>query len=572
MLFEVTADNKPYLDARGKIVLNACPGSGKTSAISYKLIQLTQDCESLFGQYSGIACLSFTNVAKEEIGNKYQALSNTRLGYPHLISTIDSFINQYITLPFYYLLNKKSQRPSILDTVYFLDEMNLGTFANKKRQPLKFSYPPSKLKIEIDGTYSWKGNIPDALIVDPIIFNNYARAFKKWQFDNGYLNNDDSIYIACHLLETYPHIAESLVHRFPYVIIDEAQDTSEIQYKIFDLLIKAGLKNIEFVGDPYQSLYEFREARPDLFIKRHKDTANWQSLNFSNCRRSTQNIINAYSLFRGNGSTSITSSSTHTSDFKVKVIRYDENNPADLITKYEALIDPLKTNYVLVRGQTHLEKFGVKLSSENPWKNEIAMTLIDASILFDKGNTKGSIDTLRTLFVKLQHASADHKTMKENVEIAKSDILGNIRLFDFVKNMPSINDTVEHWTSAIPPYILTVFGITVDMELKQRKGPAYYLQNIKDLFCPPISHKNPVSTIHKVKGMTFNSTLLVLSANSTGANISLNDFITPADMPSEKQRLIYVALSRAEVLSCIAVPDSISEADIVAKLGNQYEF
>lgn len=149
--------------------------------------------------------------------------------------------------------------------------MNLGYFANKRRQPLKVSYAPSKIRIELDGSYSWDGYKPNPAIVDPSVFDRYAKKYKDWQLNNGFLTNDDSTYIALKLLENYPEIARSLTQRFPYIIVDEAQDTSEMQYKIFDLLIASGLSNIEFVGDPYQSLYEFREARPDLFVQRYND-------------------------------------------------------------------------------------------------------------------------------------------------------------------------------------------------------------------------------------------------------------------------------------------------------------
>ncbi|WP_050776414.1 ATP-dependent helicase [Algoriphagus machipongonensis] len=375
MIFEITPENDNYIKARGKIVLNACPGSGKTSAIAYKLTLLSNECNKHYGKYSGIACLSFTNVAKDEISTKFERLSAQTLLYPNIVSTLDSFINKYITLPFYYLLKHKSERPAILNSVDFLDSMYLGWFPNKRNQPLSVSYRPSLLKFEIDGTITWDGNKPNPTIVDPAIFEKFAKKFKTWQLQNGFLNNDDSAFIALQLLKTFPQIGKDLVARFPYMVIDEAQDTSELQYKIFDELIKNGLSNIEFIGDPYQSLYEFREARPDLYIQRYEDKVNWNTYELSSCRRSSQKIIDFYQIFRRAGEKSINSICKLGTNTPVKLIKYDEDKLDSLISKYTSYIDTTLPYQILVRGSSHLEMFGVKQTHDNPWKTKLQKLL-----------------------------------------------------------------------------------------------------------------------------------------------------------------------------------------------------
>jgi len=571
MRFEITDDNRPYLEARGRIVLNACPGSGKTSAIAYKLTQLTEECARIHGEYAGVACLSFTNVAKDEIVEKFEGISNRRLTYPHLNSTIDSFVNQYITLPFYHLFNVPSRRPSILNTVSFLDSMNLGWFKNLRNQPLSVSYPPSKLKFEFDGSISWNGSKPNPVIVDVTEFSRFAKKFKEWQYKNGYLNNDDSTFFAYKLLEKYPEISKSLVKRFPYIIVDEAQDTSGLQYKIFDKLIEAGLENFELVGDPYQSLYEFREAEPALFMSRFEDTKNWQAVRFNNCRRSSQKIINAYSLFRNAKEATITAAGVHATDHNLKVIRYDTADLPALFEKYRSLIDPEGKNHILVRGGTHLEQFGVKTSSENPWKNGLSKMLIEAQLQFANGNSKTCIDSLRVLYAEITVGGSDFKAKSDEVKRLKEDTDLNVQLFDFLLNMPSIDDTLEGWTMKSTKYIKIKFGKDVDLELK-KKGKAYISQNLKNLLYPPIETPYPISTVHKVKGMTFSSVMVVLSKDSKGANFSLHDFKTPAALPDEKQRMLYVALSRPEKLACIAVPNVFTVEQISSHLGIDIEF
>ncbi|MCQ6960111.1 UvrD-helicase domain-containing protein [Mucilaginibacter aquariorum] len=571
MEFEINDDNRPYLEARGKIVLNACPGSGKTTAVAYKLTELSKECAAAYGDFAGIACLSFTNVAKEEIAEKFHRLTGSHFDYPHEVATLDSFVNQYITLPFYYLLGKPTQRPIIMNVVSFLDEMNLGNFKAVSKQPLTKILAPSKLKIEMDGTVTWKGTIPKPQTVDAATFIQYGKAFKSWQINNGYLNNDDSTYIAYKLLKKHPQISKSLIARFPYMIIDEAQDTSEIQYAILDLLASAGLSNIEYVGDPYQSLYEFREARPDLFLDRFRDTANWQPFRLKDCRRTSQKIIDTYSIFRDAAEINIVSTCKHTSDHQVKVLRYDPADLDDLIARYETLIDPELKNHILVRGTTHLEMFGAKPSSEEPWKNGAAKTLIEAQTYFNAGDTKGAVGAIRMFLAEIQIPAGTHRQKRDQRDQLKIDTDLNILLFDFLRGMPSLNNTLKDWTQKVTDHVLAIFKISVNLGLKQ-KGQAFHQQNLQSLLSPATNVPYPVSTIHKVKGMTFQSVLLVLSEDSTAARLSLKDFSKPVSLPSEKQRMIYVALSRPELLACIAVPNVITEDEIITVLGNNIDF
>ena len=79
-------------------------------------------------------------------------------------------------------------------------------------------------------------------------------------------------------------------------------------------------------------------------------------------------------------------------------------------------------------------------------------------------------------------------------------------------------------------------------------------------------HKS-VDTIHAVKGATFDAVLLFLSEDSLGQRISFNDF--PRDeivTMTEKQRLIYVACSRATRFLAFAVPTTVSDATISSTL------
>ena len=72
MSIVLSDEQKIYVQTSGKVILNACPGSGKTTTVAHKLFSLTQNWENNFSPSAGIVCISFTNVAKNEIAEKYK--------------------------------------------------------------------------------------------------------------------------------------------------------------------------------------------------------------------------------------------------------------------------------------------------------------------------------------------------------------------------------------------------------------------------------------------------------------------------------------------------------------------
>ena len=90
MEYEITGERKAYLDARGHIILSACPGSGKTTSIVKKLFDVAKYCTEQYGRHAGFACLSFTNKACAELKDKYREMHNELLDYPNIVATIDN--------------------------------------------------------------------------------------------------------------------------------------------------------------------------------------------------------------------------------------------------------------------------------------------------------------------------------------------------------------------------------------------------------------------------------------------------------------------------------------------------
>lgn len=63
----------------------------------------------------------------------------------------------------------------------------------------------------------------------------YCNAAFTYRLEKGFISSSDALWMACDILEHHQGIAKALVMRFPYVIVDEAQDNSELHFEFFKL-------------------------------------------------------------------------------------------------------------------------------------------------------------------------------------------------------------------------------------------------------------------------------------------------------------------------------------------------
>lgn len=476
MEFEINAQREAYLATKGKIVLNACPGSGKTTTISKKLIELQKEYRPLYGKYSGVACLSFTNTAKDEINEKYTQLSGTVLGFPHKVSTIDSFINQYITLPFYYLINKNFKRPKIIDDLSFIDDAWKAKYRYKgvDGKLICFSYPPSTICFEIDGTYSSNGKKPKPDKVDPDVFTNYCSNIKKWQISNGLISTGDSAHIALYLLKSHPKIGNWLVSRFPHIIIDEAQDNSKVQHDLFDKLLEQGLNNLELIGDPYQSLFEWRDAKPQLFLDKYMDIDNWQALDLTDNRRSPQRIIDCFSLLRCKTDQGINSTCNVDKKVPIFIYKYTDTNSPTIVRHFEKQCQEYGFNkkQIVVRGNALKNKMLGKQVEQKPWKSSIPYSLIEAVNQYTGKEIKDSMKSMRALTTALMFPDIEVLELKERQNNLKYDHLFNALLLNILHDTPKLDKSIANWTNETQVFLKEKLNLQddVDFELKNRNS------------------------------------------------------------------------------------------------------
>ncbi len=535
-------------DKSGKFVVRACPGSGKTYCVSARLARLILEWEN---DYAGIAAVSFTNVAWQEIEKKYsdEFKLGDRISFPHFLGTIDSFINKYIFLPYGHLILKCKKRPTLVGEPH-------GIWTGKYFSDSLFD----NISYKIDGTlYA----INDRAMPNNWSTKNKIIVSKKNINKGGFATQSDANYFAMKILEKFPQIAKAVALRFPYLIVDEAQDTSDIQMRIIDLLIENGLNEVMLVGDPDQAIFEWNDARPDLLNEKFNAWEDSVVLNES--RRSSQLICNyTYNI------SSLAEASTAVSDVKEfnhqpKVILYNNNLP-EIVTEFiseceqngivasEESIAVIYRSKNLVNDITGIPEIPFNSS---PWVTQDNYTkdFAKGKFLYDNGDFKGGFKAIEKAILKqvnnLSFCSEENiDRMIEKHGFVKFKSL----VYQFINLLPKTDITLGQW---IADTNTALKNSKLNFELKINNAGKNY--NFNQVFLNEkekiIDRNYRLGTVHSVKGETFDATLLILKTRGIGRAYKtiLKDNISIAD--SEELRIAYVGMTRPRKILVIAVPN-----------------
>lgn len=544
-------EQQTFVKSEGKVVLCACPGSGKTFTVAHKLSSYLNFWED---KHKGIAVLSFTNVASLEIEKKIKQFmgSGASIKYPHFIGTIDSFLNQFVFLRYAYLLTEQQKRPCLsqrnikINYKFWRKECHQNG-CTKAIQDFRWSiddqiYRNSKL---VTCTKDYYGLPCDQ--------------YKNMLIRKGIFFQNDVPYIVYKILRKYPQIAKMLGIIFPIILLDEAQDTSKEQMAILDLIADAGVKTICLVGDPDQAIYEWRNATVSCFIDKI-NSQHWNTLYLTENRRSSQLICNATKLF----STILKDKETVKAvgddmgfSQKPELLLIKKDTSKEIVMEYffekciSLGIEKTKENIaVLTRGKIHNNT-----EINNLWKSEEIELLARASYLFKYGSKKEAYNLcVKCLYLMLigNPYEASHE-LKYEIENKISYETWRYICVQLLISLPPVILGVDEWVKKLKLVFENlahsldfVDGHSVDEVIKIKQSD----KNNKDFKTIPVKmffekrqdEEVTISSIHGVKGETFEA-ILLYAPSIKGATITSSG-ITTGSLDSEHNRAAYVAMTR----------------------------
>lgn len=554
-------------DKHGLFVVKACPGSGKTLTVAARLNRLLRSWRA---DHAGIAALSFTNTAWQEI-ERYLANDfglSTPLEYPHFLGTIDSFINRFILLPFGHKVMGCSERPQLTGPPHD-DHEAIGRWlywqhaeCNRSKCKLnEFSYDENGALI----------NLAPRSHFANCLSNHEPCSRLKRQFNAaGYATQADSNYFSLKLLETLPTISSALAGRFPVLMIDEAQDCSTTQMRIIEHLIDAGVKEVMLVGDPYQAIYQWRQAEPQLFVDKYDqwhDNCVWLSENW----RSTQSICDVACRLAGS-SDRITAMNSAIASYDHQPLLYGYEDDSNLPGLLEAFrnhcadrgIDRESVS-VLTRSREFINAVlpgSVVEYKLVPWRDDDTITrqVAYARFLFDHGDFRNALGCIEAAAYRHNtgQPSYDRRAI---AKYARERGIARWRgdLFRLLSELPEASGVISGW---LPNANEVVAGNGLfpncTLAIKRDRRPHNYSQvTFEEVFAPPEesleSDVMPSGTIHSVKGRSLDAVFLVLKSKGAAGRKYVN--LRGSDLLQEEElRIVYVAATRARKALAIAVP------------------
>lgn len=254
---KLTTEQRAAVESDVTTYVEACPGSGKTRCVAAKLIREREGVREVPRR---TACITHTNAAAYEIADRVAEYSSEPVENWCDVSTIHAFCLNNILGRYYSWLPEYQREFAVLpedsDEYGELAELVIKEFGLDRSSKENFGL------IRHDA----KGNP----ITPWNISVSAAKRFWSLLRENGYVDFSGIVYNSYRLLSTWPRIAEALGRRLAWVVVDEFQDTSELQICILREIWKVGRTRLFLVGDLKQSIYGFAGARPDLvsgFVK-----------------------------------------------------------------------------------------------------------------------------------------------------------------------------------------------------------------------------------------------------------------------------------------------------------------
>ena len=229
----------------GSVFLVACPGSGKTRTLTYKIALELSKLES---SKQFVVAITYTHRAADEIHERIEALG---VDTSHLwIGTIHAFCLEWILMPYgiYHTELRNGFR-----VINAHDCEKLQTELCVPHRALRLSYYDCGFYFNTGGCILTSASSIKRAAAESVLQQYFLRLSATRQIDFELM-----LFYSYELLRDNPSIAKILSSIFQFVLVDEYQDTKQIQYAIIASILKAGAGQIKafIVGDPNQAIYQ----------------------------------------------------------------------------------------------------------------------------------------------------------------------------------------------------------------------------------------------------------------------------------------------------------------------------
>lgn len=275
----------------GPILLLAVPGSGKTTVLVTRLGHMVY-CKGIPPE--NILTVTYTIAATKDMRSRFVRF----FGEGHADKLTFRTINGLCAVVIHYYAQWKGTEPFALIN----DEARLNTVIRELLSKGSGGYPSDQQVKEARTHITFCKNmmLTDTEVeshrVDGMDFPAVYKGYQSYLLKNRLMDYDDQMVFTCRIFRQFPEVLAHFQSRWPYLCVDEAQDTSKIQHTILRLLASRS-RNIFMVGDEDQSIYGFRAAWPQALLEFEQVWPGAKVLTMETNYRSTQTIVEAADSF-----------------------------------------------------------------------------------------------------------------------------------------------------------------------------------------------------------------------------------------------------------------------------------
>lgn len=553
----ISADDR-ITDLETHYKVSAGPGAGKTRWLINHIKNVLNNSTRLSNNRK-IACITYTNVAAETIlerlGNNSDRVE---------VSTFHSFLYKNVIKPFLFLIPATYELD--IKRVDGHDEMPIykgWLFEWKTTTNQTYIADDAKI-IEALKDLAWQFDNTGNLILKTkkaytgrignySIRNDSYIEYKKMYWRKGILDHEDILFFSYTLISQHPRVLTVLRAKFPYLYIDEFQDTNPVQTAIVKKIAETETK-VGVIGDIAQSIYEFQGADPSQFRDfTLPDIIHYYIADNHRCTNKITTLLNSIRI-----------------DITQQGKRNVEGNPVTALvgTKMWALTKSEE----LAAGEIHsLTRDNI---TSNMMRDRLTLATTNKKLIDELRETDSNSARMHTIIacVKATEYAKQHRykdALKEiSKEVKKLEGQNNVpkTALKILKELLSKYSTYKNGTLlSYKSVVDSVFPVTLS-NFRAGAIKTFYEGNTYEQLAICVNLKEDTSfhrTIHKAKGAEFENVLLILDKkNRAGAfdeNDDLGFLIAPDLQNNEEHRIRYVGISRARENLYINIP-SLSAA------------
>jgi DNA helicase-2/ATP-dependent DNA helicase PcrA len=468
--------NDPQRDAvtygEGPLLILAGAGSGKTRVLTHRIAYLTATGAA---KPSEILAITFTNKAAGEMRDRAELLVGRRVRAMWVMTFHAACAR---------MLRAHADRLGYTRQFTIYDQADARRLVKRCLDELGIDpkrFTPGSIHTQISDA---KNRLRDAEAYGQLVGSYFEqtvadvyRTYERELHRMNAMDFDDLLVRAVNVLELFPEVRERYTTGFRHVLVDEYQDTNHVQYRWLQLLAGEH-RNLAVVGDPDQSIYQFRGADIRNILEFEDDFPDAHVVRLEQNYRSTQTILDAANAVitnnRGRKSKLLWTDLGQGDPIKVRELD-DEHAEARFVTgEIQRLVDEgVSRSEVAIFYRTNAQS---RVLQDTLVRAEIAYQVIGGTKFYERAEIKDALAYL-TVLVNPQDVGAFTRIVNSPRRGIGATSLS--RVLSFANTMG-----VSIWDAASDPEQVPGLGAPAIKALKRFMATMHVLKERVDAGAP----------------------------------------------------------------------------------------